>query len=153
MYLTKWNPFETISSLQDDIDNIFDTRFRPKNRKGGSFLTSDLESSWLPSVDIYDDKEALYFDVEVPGLDKDKIDIHVEDNVLSIKGEKKSESKTEDKNYFRVEREFGSFLRTFSLPDTADTGKIHADYKDGLLKIKIAKKEAAKPKKISVNVS
>ena len=111
-----------------------------------------MSSQWLPAVDIHEDQEAFYFDVEAPGIDKSLLDVKVEDSVLSIKGEKKTKHEEKAKNFFRVEREYGSFARSFTLPETADSTKTNAEYKDGVLHIKIAKKEAAKPKKVDVKV-
>lgn len=149
MYLQKWDPFETLSELQDDIDRSFN-RYLSPNRK--SKLNLAANSDWYPSVDIHEDKENYYFEVEAPGVEKDSFDVNIEDSVLTIKGERKYEVKKEEKNAHRIEREYGSFLRSFSLPETADVEKVDADYNNGVLHIKVAKKEAAKPKKITVGV-
>lgn len=146
MYLTKWDPFETLTNLQTDIDRAFRSRLNNESQLKGI-------KSLLPSVDIHEDNDAYYFDAELPGLKKEDIDVKVEDNILYIKGEKRKDSEKSDKNYYRVEREYGSFARSFSLPDTADTTKVNAEYRDGVLHVKLAKKEAAKPKRIDVKVS
>lgn len=146
MFLTNWDPFESLTSLQTDADRALRNRI---NRDALQKTTSGL----IPSVDIHEDAEAFYFDVELPGLKKDDIDVKVEDNILYLKGEKRREAEKKEKNYYRVEREYGSFARSFSLPETADTAKVNAEYRDGLLHLKIAKKEAAKPKRIEVKVS
>lgn len=145
MFLTKWDPFETLTSLQSDIDRAFRTR--------GSEVQLRSTAGLVPLVDIHEDVEAFYFDVELPGLKKDDIEVKVEDSILYLKGEKRREAEKKEKNYYRVEREYGSFARSFSLPETADTSKVNAEYRDGLLHLKIAKKEAAKPKRIDVKVS
>ncbi|MCP5464014.1 MAG: Hsp20/alpha crystallin family protein [Deltaproteobacteria bacterium] len=147
MYLTKWDPFETLANLEDDMGRIFD-RHRSLNQN----KSTNLRASWLPVVDIHEDPEGFYFDMEAPGLNKENFDVHVEDGVLSIKGERKSINEDKAKNYHRVEREYGTFARSFSLPETADTEKVNAEYVNGILHIKIGKKEAAKPKKIDVSV-
>jgi len=146
MLLTKWNPFESLTELESDIFSLFDTRLRKK----GKLLSGDIEADWLPAVDIYDDKEAFHFDVEAPGMKKDGFDINVDGSVLTIKGERKQEEEKKGENYYRVEREYGMFARSFTLPDTADTEKVDAEYKNGILKVKVGKKEVAKPKQIPV---
>lgn len=108
---------------------------------------------WYPPVDIREGTEGYHFDLESPGLDRDQIHVNIENNMLIIKGVRKVEVEMKDKNVFRVERSYGSFARSSTLPTTADTTKVDAEYKDGILKIKITKKEEAKPKQIDVNVS
>lgn len=146
MYLTKWDPFETLTSLQEDIDNIFNRHLRLRGDKRG------FQADWVPAVDIYEDKEAFYFDVEAPGLAKDNFDVNIENSTLTIKGQRAKKHEEKDKNYYRIEREYGAFTRSFTLPDTADSAKVNAEYKNGILTVKIAKKEAAKPRRIAVTV-
>lgn len=146
MFLTKWDPFEQLTGLQSDIDRLFQGRIG--DSKKGDWVKAD----WLPAVDIHEDKENFYFDVEAPGLDKKDFNISLNDRVLTIKGERKSEEKKEGKNYYRLERSYGQFTRSFELPETADTAKVDAEYKDGILKLKLSKKEEAKPKQIEVKV-
>lgn len=146
MNLTTWDPFESIMSLQSEVDDLFHKRL-----KNGRSL-SNVSADWSPAVDIHEDKESYYFDVEAPGLNKDQFDVKVEDNVLSIKGERQSSTEDKNKNFYRIERSYGSFMRSFYLPETADAEKVNAEYKNGVLHIKIGKKETAKPKKIDVNV-
>ena len=147
MLLTKWDPFEQLSTLQGEIDKVFAGKLSDSKQK------SILRPDWFPAVDIHEDKENFYFDVEAPGLDKKDFNISITNNVLTIKGERKLEEKKEGKNYYRLERSFGQFLRSFELPDTANDNKVDAEYKDGILKVKLAKKEEAKPKQIEVKVS
>lgn len=146
MKLTTWDPFESLMSLQGEVDDLFNKRLRTSRN------LSNLSSDWAPVVDIHEDKESFTFDVEAPGVDKADFDVKVEDNILSIKGERKSHTEDKDKTFYRVERSYGSFMRSFSLPETADAEKVNAEYKNGVLHIKIGKKETAKPKKIDVNV-
>lgn len=152
MFLTKWDPFETLTSLQGDLDNILNKNLIsvPRQLRKAASDSSD----WLPSVDIDEDKESYNFHVEIPGIDKEGIQVFVsDDRILNIKGERKRESEKKEKNYHRVEREYGSFARSFTLPDNADAEKIAAEYKNGVLSVRVAKKEAAKPKAIEVKVA
>ncbi len=154
MFLTKWDPFETLSNLENEVDTglgriLRPTRFR-RFLKEPDFGSLD----WLPSVDIRENKESYEFDVEVPGMEKDQIKVFISDNnILNIKGERKKEIEKKEENYHRIEREYGSFARSFSLPDNVDAGKINAEYKNGILKVTISKKEIAKPKEIPVKAA
>ncbi|MBX7147538.1 Hsp20/alpha crystallin family protein [bacterium] len=147
MLLTKWDPFEQLTSLQSDIDRLFQGKLVQNQKRDW------VNPDWLPAVDIHEDKENFYFDFEAPGLDKKDFNISINDRVLTIKGERKREEKKEGKNYFRLERSYGQFTRSFELPETANTAKIDAEYKDGILKLKLSKKEEAKPRQIEVKVT
>ncbi len=151
MYLTRWNPFETLSELQEDVSRLFERRLSANNQ-GQQGQRSLLQADWYPAVDIHEDKEAYLFDIEAPGVSKDSFDVKVENNVLVIRGERKSREEKNEGNVHRIERSYGSFARSFTLPETADTEKVNAEYKDGVLHIKVAKKEALKPKQINVKV-
>ncbi len=147
MSLIKWDPFETWSEIQDDIDRLFNRKLAVSpTRKGG-------DTDWYPKVDIHEDKEAYHFDLEVPGMDKSMLDIKIEDNVLTIKGERKREEEKKEKNYYRVEREYGTFSRSFWLPETADPGRVNAEYKNGMLFVTIGRRETAKPKQIEIKAA
>ena len=148
MFLTKWDPFETLTDLQSDIGRLFERRL-PSTQRQGQGITSD----WLPAVNIHEDKEALYFDVEAPGIQENNFEVSLQDSVLTIKGTRSREEKKEGKNYYRIEHEYGSFARSFSLPENIDASKMNAEYKRGILHVKIAKKEASKPQQIKVQVS
>jgi HSP20 family protein len=111
-----------------------------------------MECDFMPRVDIVDEKDTVNVHIELPGMKKDDIKVIVENNVLTISGERKRETEEKDKNYLRTERVYGSFSRSFTLTDEVNTENIKADYKDGILKIKLAKAEKAKPKEISVDV-
>lgn len=147
MTLTQWDPFETLFGLQREIDSAFNKRLSP------SQTTVHQKSKWLPAVDIHEDKEAFYFDVEAPGVEKNDFDIKVENSILVMRGERKRSEEKNEKNYYRIEREYGSFLRSFSLPDTADSDNVTAEYKNGVLHVKLGKKETAKPKQIQVQIA
>jgi len=109
-------------------------------------------STFAPAVDVYEDEHKVTLKIEVPGIDEKDIDVRVENNVLTVSGERKIEKDEKEENYRRVERQHGSFTRTFTLPQTVDTENVSADYDKGVLKISLPKKAEAKPKQIKVNV-
>jgi len=135
--------FRPFRELQREIDRLFDDFFRTERRERTSFL---------PDVDIYEDDNKIYVEVEVPGMNKEDVKVKVEDNVLTIFGEKKQEKESRKHNYHVVERSYGTFQRSFALPDYVDTEKIKASYDKGVLKIEVPKKESAKPKVIDVKI-
>jgi HSP20 family protein len=109
-------------------------------------------TTWAPAVDIYEGQNELVVKAELPEVKPDELDIRVENNILTIRGERKFEKKVDEKNYLRVERSYGSFARSFSLANTVNTEAIKAEYRDGVLTLNIPKREEAKPKQIKVNV-
>ena len=109
-------------------------------------------TSFAPPVDIYEDEHNIILKLEVPGIDEKDIDVRIDNNTLTVHGERKIEKEEKEENYRRVERQYGSFTRTFTLPNTIDTEHVSATYDKGVLKIKLAKKAEAKPKQIKVNV-
>ena len=114
----------------------------------------EFGGAWMPPVDIYSTGEhALVIKAEIPGMSKDDIDITVENFTLTIRGEKKTEQAVKDDQFHRVERSYGAFTRSFALPHTVDSSKVEAEYKDGVLTIKLPQREDAKPKQIKVNVA
>jgi HSP20 family protein len=133
-------------AIQDDIDRMFEqfAGRRPENDDG---LTS-----LAPAADVIENKDNFLVTAELPGIRKEDIKVSIQDNVLTISGEKKRESETKGRTWHRVEREFGSFIRSFELPTTVHPDKIKADFKDGVLNVEIPKVEEAKPKEIAVNV-
>src|SRR5712675_3349264 len=110
-------------------------------------------TTWAPAVDIYEGEHELVVKADLPDVKPEELDIRVEHNILTIRGERKFEKKVDEKNYLRVERAYGSFARSFSLATTVDTNAIKADYKDGVLTLRVPKREEAKPKQIKVNVN
>lgn len=151
MFLTRLNDLDdSLGQFQSDIDSLFRNRFGVKRAGQPSALA---RGEWIPAVDIHEDKEAYYFDVEAPGIAKENLNVNVEHRVLSIKGERKNEVEKKEKNFHRIEREYGTFTRSFSLPETADTEKVNAEYKNGVLHVRIAKKTAAVPKNVPVTIA
>jgi len=144
--LTRWDPYRELSSLQDRMNRLFNASFGEGRDEA---LTT---SSFAPAVDVYEDEHNVTLKIEVPGIDEKDIDVRVENNTLTVHGERKLEQEEKEENYRRIERQYGSFTRTFTLPNTVDTDSVSANYDKGVLKIKLAKKAEAKPKQIKVNV-
>jgi HSP20 family protein len=145
--ITRWDPFREFSTLQDRMHRLFRESYVPEGRDEA--LTT---SQFAPPVDVYEDEHNITLKVEVPGIDEKDIDVRVENNVLTVHGERKFEKEEKEENFRRVERQYGSFTRTFTLPSTVDAEKVQADYEKGILKIVLPKKAEAKPKQIKVNV-
>jgi HSP20 family protein len=139
--LTRYEPFSLLTQLQRELEKAYEG-----NDTSGNIATAQ----WSPTVDIKEEPDRFVILADIPGVKPEDIDVNMEDGVLTIKGEKQSESKTEENGYKRVERTFGTFYRRFSLPDTADPEGITAKTKHGVLELVIPKREAAQPKKIKV---
>jgi HSP20 family protein len=144
--ITRWDPFREFSTLQDRMNRLF------RESHGDSREESLTTSSFAPAVDVYEDEHQVTLKVEVPGVDEKDIDVRIENNVLSVHGERKFEKEEKEENFRRVERQYGSFTRTFTLPNIVDAEKVEAHYEKGVLKITLPKKAEAKPKQIKVNV-
>jgi HSP20 family protein len=144
--LTRWDPFREFSTLQDRMNRLFRDSFGEGREEA---LTT---TAFAPPVDVYEDEHNVTLKIEVPGIDEKDIDVRIENNTLTVHGERKFEKEEKEENYRRVERQYGSFTRSFTLPNTVDTENVAANYDKGVLKIKLAKKAEAKPKQIKVNV-
>jgi HSP20 family protein len=144
--LTRWEPFREFVTLQDRMNRLFRESY-PEGREEA--LTT---STFAPPVDVYEDEHSITLKIEVPGIEEKDIDVRLENNTLTVHGERKFEKEEKEENYRRVERQYGSFTRTFTLPNTVDAEKVTANYDKGVLKIQLAKKSEAKPKQIKVNV-
>lgn len=143
-----WDPLRDLSSIQEKMNQLFeDTLSRTRGREEG--LSAGM---WTPAVDIYETGESVVVKAELPGLAKEQVGIEVKDGVLTLKGERKVEKDVKEENYHRVERAYGTFQRSFSLPATVEQEKIRATLKDGVLEVTLPKKEQAKPKQITVSV-
>jgi HSP20 family protein len=143
--LTRFEPFRELFTLQDRINRAF----RESRSGNDDSLTT---SSFAPAVDVYEDEHTVTLKIEVPGIDEKDIDVQVENNTLTVHGERKIEKEEKEENYRRVERHYGSFTRTFTLPTTVDSDSVSATYDKGVLKIALPKKAEAKPKQIKVTV-
>jgi len=145
--ITRWEPFRGLSTLQEQMNRLFeDTLFR--GRSDESALTA-----WAPAVDIYETENSLVVKADLPDVNEKDLDIQVENNILTIRGERKFERDVKEDNYLRVERAYGSFSRSFSLGNTVNTEAIKAEYRDGVLTLTIPKREEAKPKQVKVSVA
>ena len=147
MQLVKLNPVRDMFGLRNRMNHIFADLLYPINRDEGELSMG----RWNPVVDIYDNDDSVVIKAELPGIEKEDIEIDVKDRVLTLKGERSSENEVKDDNYYRRERCFGKFERAFTLPADVDPDKIKADYKDGVLKIDIPKPEEKKPRQITVH--
>jgi HSP20 family protein len=146
MSLVRYEPWGLLNQLHGEIDRLFDTRLSGYGEDNSQLATSD----WVPAVDIREEADRYVIHADVPGVDAKDIEVHMEDGVLSIKGERQSESKEEREHYKRVERVHGSFYRRFNMPDTANAEAVSAKSKDGVLEIVIPKQEKLQPKRIKV---
>jgi HSP20 family protein len=146
--LTRWEPVRELATLQERMNRLFNDTFSPVNSQ-----ESLVAGSFVPPVDVYEDDKSVRVKMEVPGIDEKDIDVHLENNLLSVRGERKLETETKEENYHRIERSYGSFIRSFTLPNTVNTEDVKASYAKGVLTITLAKKAEARPKQIKVNVT
>lgn len=144
--LTRWDPFREFNTLQDRMNRLFRDSYS-EGREEGLITTA-----FAPAVDVYEDEHNVTLKIEVPGIEEKDIDVRIENNTLTVRGERKFEKDEKEENYLRVERQYGSFTRTFTLPNTVETENVSANYDKGVLKIKLAKRAEAKPKQIKVNI-
>lgn len=147
MMLARWNPWREFGSLQNRINRIFDDTLRDLSPFDGEEIE---RGTWAPAVDIYESNDSYSVKVDLPGISKDDIQVDLHDSTLTIKGEKKFEDEVSRDNYLRMERAYGTFVRSFTLPKSVDADKIQAKYKEGVLELTIPKKEEAKPRQIKV---
>ena len=148
--LTRWEPLREFSTMQDRMNRmnrLFRESYSPESPEDALTTTS-----FAPPVDIYEDEHTINLKLEVPGIDEKDIDVRIEGNTLTVHGERKIEKEEKEENFRRVERQYGEFTRSFTLPSSVDPGQVTAHYDKGVLKINLAKKAEAKPKQIKVNV-
>jgi HSP20 family protein len=145
MAIIRWDPFKDLVSLREKMNRLFEDAVTSRGEE------KDLvTSSWAPAVDIYEDEKELVLTAEVPGIEEKDIEIKLEDNTLSIHGERKMEKETKEENYHRLERAYGSFYRSFTLPNYIDQEKIQAQHENGILKITMPKKPELKTRKVKI---
>jgi HSP20 family protein len=144
--LTRWDPFRELTSLQNRMSRLFEEQYGDRSEEA---LTA---GAFVPPVDIYEDEHSIQLKLEVPGIDQKDLDVKVENNILTVSGERKFEKEEKEENFRRVERRYGSFTRSFTLPNTVNADDVSADYNDGVLKIRLGKRAEAKPKQIKVNI-
>jgi HSP20 family protein len=147
MAVVRWEPFRELMTLQDRMNRLFHET-RTRNDEDWA-----LGGSWAPAVDIFEKDGNIVLKAELPGLDPKDVDIRVENNVLTLRGERRFENEVQQEAYHRVERSYGSFSRSFTLPSVVDTGNIKAEYKDGVLRVTLPKREEAKPRQIQIDVT
>jgi len=149
MAIVRFDPFRELTAMQDRINRIFGEAYTRR-------FDDDVSTrgDWIPPVDIYqNDRQEIVIKAEMPGLKREDIDLRVENNTLTLKGERKRETEVKDEQYHRVERVHGVFVRSFSLPATVDANNVSAEYKDGILTVVLPMREEAKPRQIQVQVN
>ena len=148
MAMVRWEPFRDLLTTQREFDRLFKEAFSPMSGE-----TEVSTRSWAPPVDIYETEDAIVLKAELPGIDPKDVEVRVEDNTLYLKGERNYEKEVNEQNYHRIERSYGSFARSFTLPNSINAEKVKAEYKDGLLTLTMPKREEAKPKTIKIDVT
>jgi HSP20 family protein len=147
MSIIKYDPFRELRSLQDEMNRLFVSNFSRPEREGFA------SGAWNPSVDIFENKDQIVIEAELPGMKPDEVNISIENNVLTIHGERKFEKKDENDNFHRVERSYGSFTRSFTLPPTVSSENADAEFDNGVLRLTLAKREEAKPRRIEIKAA
>ena len=140
-FLNRWDPFSEIARLQDEMSRAW---------VSGSGSTDRRVASFSPAVDIFEDKDAIYVKAELPGVKAEEVNVHVENNILTLSGERKLEKNDAREGYHRIERVYGTFTRSFALPNNVAADQVEAEMTDGVLNVKIPKRTEAQPKKIAV---
>jgi HSP20 family protein len=150
MAIVRWlDPFRDLTSIQERMNQIFeDALARSRGRDEG--LRTGM---WTPAVDIYEKNDTVVVKAELPGVEKDQISVEVKDGILTLRGERKFEREVKEESYHRIERSYGTFLRSFSLPVSVNQEQVKATFRDGVLEVELPKKENAKPKQIKVDIS
>jgi HSP20 family protein len=145
-HMIRWNRFRNTQNLQEQVNRLFESSFPAKGE--ASALTT-----WAPAVDIYETENELVIKADLPDVNEQELDVRVENNTLTIGGERKFEDQVKEENYLRVERSYGSFSRSFSLPTTLNTEAIKAEYKNGVLTVELPKRAESKPKQVKISVT
>jgi len=149
MAIVRWlDPFRDLSAIQERMNRIFeDALARSRGREEG--LRTGM---WTPAVDIYENNDSVVVKAELPGVERDQISVEVKDGILTLRGERKFEKEVKEESYHRIERSYGNFQRSFSLPVSVEQDEVTARFKDGVLEVILPKKEQARPKQIQVDV-
>lgn len=137
--MVRWDPFREIASLQSDLSRFVN-----------AFRTDGNGGRWVPPVDVWETGDEIVYAFDLPGIPEDRISVELEDNLLTVSGERERTEKSEDEGYYRFERRFGSFSRTISVPQGTDEDSVKADYRDGVLEVRVAKPEQSKPRRIQI---
>ena len=144
MNIVRYDPFRDLRGLQDEMNRLFSSTF---SRGDGDQMT---RGAWNPSVDIFENKDQIVLEAELPGMKPEDVEISIENNILTLHGERKFEKKAEGDNFHRVERSYGSFTRSFTLPSTVSSENAEAAFENGVLRLTLAKREEAKPRRIEI---
>lgn len=144
-HITRFEPFRDLLNLQNQMSRVF----QDFGRGSDELLTS---GTFVPPVDIYEDEHNITLKLEIPGMNEKDIDIKLENNTLTVRGERTFEKEEKEENFHRIERRYGSFARSFTLPNTVDAENVEANYENGVLRVKLAKRAEAKPKQIKIGV-
>lgn len=145
MAITRWDPFREVATLQNRLNSLF----QDYNRGEGEMVST---AGFVPPVDVYEDERQIVLKLEVPGMKQEDLDIQLESNNLTVRGERKFEKEEKEENFHRIERRYGTFYRAFTIPNTVDPNSVKADYDAGVLRIQLEKRPEAKPKQIKVQV-
>lgn len=145
MSIVRYDPFRDLRSLQDEVNRLFSTNLSRAFGEEGI-----ARGAWNPSVDIYENKDQIVLEAELPGMKREDFDLSIENNVITLRGERRFEKKDESDNYHRVERSYGSFARSFTLPQTVQAEQVAAEYRNGVLRVTIPKREEVKARRIEV---
>ena len=145
MAITRWDPFREVVTMQNRLNSLF----RDMNESDSQLTTA----AFVPAVDVYEDEKKVVLKLEVPGIEEKDLDVSVENNTLTVKGERKFEAEEKEENFHRIERRYGSFYRAFTLPSTVDTEHVQANYNAGVLKLELLKKPEAQSKQIKINMA
>jgi HSP20 family protein len=145
MALVRWDPIRELDSLQGDMNRLFDRFF-----EGGRTANGSTARRWIPAMDLVETEDHLVLRGDLPGMTEDDVDIEIKDNVLTVSGERKSESEDKSEGYHRVERSFGSFSRSLTLPQGIDPERVEAKFENGVLEVQIPKPAEAKPTRVQI---
>ncbi|HZH34778.1 MAG TPA: Hsp20/alpha crystallin family protein [Pyrinomonadaceae bacterium] len=146
MNVVRYDPFRDLRTLQDEVNRLFSSSFS----RSGAGEDQMMRGAWNPSVDIFENKDQIVLEAELPGMKPEDVEISIENNVLTLHGERRFEKKDENDNFHRVERSYGSFTRSFTLPPTVTSENASAEFQNGVLKLTLAKREEAKARRIEI---
>ena len=146
--LVRWDPFRDLVSIQDELNRLFGRTFT-----GSESMRPAASGSWMPAMDVFETEDRIVATLELPGIEPKDVEVSVEDSTLTVSGKRDFASETNEENYHRVERRYGSFARSISLPQTVDTEKVSARFDKGVLTIEVPKVERAKPKRIEIEAA
>ena len=145
MQVVRWDPFQNLVAMSNRLNRTLNDSYTPR--------TEDSFGAWAPPVDIFEEKDHLVIRAEIPGVKMDDVDVRIESGVLTLRGERKQATEVKEENAYRMERIYGTFTRSFTLPTTVDGTKVTATYKDGVLEVSVPKAETAKPKKVIIKAA